>query len=34
MSKFTNISSETTTGLLQASDHATNSSNALIGSRF
>ena len=34
MSKFTNISSETTTSLLRANDHATNSSNALIGSRF
>ena len=34
MSKFTNISTETTTTLLQASDHSTSSSNAIIGSRF
>tara|TARA_X000001382_G_scaffold18257_1_gene11241 strand:- start:39 stop:386 length:348 start_codon:yes stop_codon:yes gene_type:complete len=35
MSKFTNISTTPeTTILLQAGDHATNSSNALIGSRF
>ena len=34
MSKFTNISSATTTTLIQASDHATNNSNTLVGSRF
>jgi len=34
MSKFTNISSATTTTLVQASDHATSGSNSLIGSRF
>ena len=34
MSKFTNISTETTTTLLQASDHSTSGSNAIIGSRF
>ena len=34
MSKFTNISTATTTTILQASDHALSSANSLVGSKF